>query len=79
MFQSGSPAFLPGFLLVDALLQQSGKLHFPKRAGTTTNISGCSRWQLDGHGKNAALGKHKTLSTFPPPRRLSLNKIPPKV
>src|SRR5262249_7423755 len=35
----------------------------------TIDISGCSRQQLDGLGKDAALGKHKTLSTFPPPRR----------
>jgi hypothetical protein len=28
----------------------------------------CSRRPLDGRGKDAALGKHKTLSTFPPPQ-----------
>lgn len=39
------------------------------------NISGCSRRQLNGRGKVATLGKHKTLSTFPPPRRRSLNNV----
>jgi Transposase IS116/IS110/IS902 family len=38
-------------------------------AAGTTNISRCSGRQLDGRGKDAALGKHRTLSTFPPPRR----------
>ena len=33
---------------------------------------------LDGRGKDAALGKHRTLSTFPPPRRRRLLKVPPR-
>jgi len=44
-------------------------------SGYTDSLSGlrCSRRQLDGRGKDAALGKHKTLSTFPPPRRRGLD------
>ena len=44
----------------------------------TIDINLCNR-QLDGRGKDAALEQHKTLSTFPSPRRLSLKMIPPKV
>jgi hypothetical protein len=36
----------------------------------------CHGRQLDGRGKDAALGKQKTLSTFPPPRRRAFSLIP---
>jgi len=48
-------------------------------AAKTIAISRCSRWQLDGRGKDAALGKHRTLSTFPLPRRRSLEVNSTKV
>ena len=41
----------------------------------TIDIKLCNR-QLDGRGKDAALGKHKALSTFPPSRRRAFNLIP---
>jgi Transposase IS116/IS110/IS902 family len=41
-------------------------------AAGTIDISRCSQRQLDGSGKDATLGKHRTLSTFPPPRRRAL-------
>ena len=35
-------------------------------AAETTNISRCGNWRRhDGRGKDAALGKHKALPTFP--------------
>jgi transposase len=37
-----------------------------------TALRRCSQRQLDGRGKDATLGKHRTLSTFPPPRRRAL-------
>jgi len=39
----------------------------------------CSWRLLDGRGKDAALGKHRTLSNFPPPRRRRLLKVPPSL
>ena len=48
-------------------------------AATTIGISRCSRREPDGRGKDAALGKHRTLSTFPPPRQLSLEQRSTKV
>jgi len=48
-------------------------------AAETIDISPCcSRRRLDGRGKDAALGKHKTLSTFPPPRRRKLDRVLPR-
>src|SRR5262245_1162331 len=42
------------------------------------NINVCSQRQLDGGGKDDALGKHRALSTFPLPRRLGLTNAPPR-
>ena len=48
-------------------------------AAKTIDISRCSNGRLlDGRGKDAALGKHKTLSTFPPPRRRMLDRVLPR-
>jgi len=44
-------------------------------AARTIDISRYSRRQPNGRGKDAPLGKHRTLSTFPRPRRRSLNQI----
>jgi hypothetical protein len=48
-------------------------------AAKTIDIRRCSNGRLpDGRGKDAALGKHKTLSTFPPPRRRMLDRVLPR-
>ena len=48
-------------------------------AAKTIDISRCSNWRrLDGRGKDAPLGKHKTLSTFPPPRPRTLDRVLPR-
>jgi Transposase IS116/IS110/IS902 family len=52
-------------------LRVSPGLYCP--AAGTIDISRCSQRQLDGRGKDATLEKHRTLSTFPPPRRRVLD------